>query len=199
MTDLLRNRRWCHRYAWSRQQLALALVVAFAAILTMTGRPLVQTSQMPDWLSERTAGTASARPFADAPPFILCGAAVPGGLHDPLLAADGRPRPVATVVSSEPLSHAPGKRVTVAVVKFAPGAYSPPHVHGGTVSVYILKGTIRSQIDSGPIGTFKPGDTFFEPLGAVHTLSENVSTSEPAELLAIFVHEEGATLTTYLE
>lgn len=196
MTDLFRNRHWCR---WSRPQLAMTLVVLIGAILTMIGRPVVLTSQMPDWPSERAAGTESARPFADAPPFILCGAAVPGGLHDPLLAADGRPRPVATVVSSEPLSHAPGKRVTVAVVKFAPGAYSPPHVHGGTVSVYILKGTIRSQIDSGPIGTFNPGDTFFEPLGAVHSLSENASSTEPAELLAIFVHEEGATLTTYLE
>lgn len=185
MTALLRPSRW------SRPQIALTLVVMLAAMLTMLGRPTI--SPVPDWFSDRTA---NAEPTL---PFVLCGAAVPGGLHDPLLAADGRPRPVATVVSSEPLSHAPGKRITVAVVKFAPGSYSPPHVHGGTVSVYILKGTIRSQIDSGPIGTFKPGDTFFEPLGAVHTLSENVSTTEPAELLAIFVHEEGATLTTYLE
>lgn len=191
MTDLLRK---CQ---WSRPQIAMTLVVLLAAILSMMGRPV--SSPLPAWVTEPTAKVDPAMPFAANPPFVLCGAAVPGGLHDPLLAADGRPRPVATVVSSEPLSHAPGKRVTVAVVKFAPGAFSPPHVHGGTVSVYILKGTIRSQIDSGPVGTFNPGDTFFEPIGAVHTLSENVSATEPAELLAIFVHEEGATLTTYLE
>jgi quercetin dioxygenase-like cupin family protein len=132
-------------------------------------------------------------------PFEICAGPEPAGLHDPLLAANGRPRPVPRIVSSEPLAHAAGKRITVAVVTFPPGGYSPPHRHGGTVSVYVLKGTIRSQLGNGPIGTFLPGDTFFEPLGIIHMLSENTSTVEPAEILAIFVHDEGATLTTYLE
>lgn len=45
----------------------------------------------------------------------------------------------------------------------------------------------------------RPGGTFFEPLGIIRTLPENVSDTESAQVLAIFVHEEGATLTTYLE
>ena len=141
----------------------------------------------------------SLRNTEPALPYILCGDNVPAIAHNVSLSADARPRPKARVVSSEPLTHAPGKRITVAVVEFPPGAYSPPHRHGGTVTAYVLKGTIRSQIDAGPIGIFPPGGTFFEALGVIHTLSENMSTTESAELLAIFVHEEGATLTTYLE
>ena len=67
------------------------------------------------------------------------------------------------------------------------------------MTAFILNGTIRSQLGQGPVETFRPGGTFFEPLGIIHTLSENVSDTESAQLLAIFVHDEGATLTTYLE
>jgi len=134
-----------------------------------------------------------------SPPFILCDGA--GGMNDPLLNvnADGSPRPVAKVVSSEVLSHAPGKRITTVLVTFAPGAWSPPHVHGGTVNVWVLSGAIRSQLNYGPMEVFQPGGTFFEPIGGVHSHSGNMSMTEEAQVLAIFVHEEGATLTTYLK
>lgn len=136
----------------------------------------------------------------DAPlPFILCGGAGVLNGAEPLLSTAGRPRPVAQIVSSEPLAHVPGKRVTVAIVDFPPRSISPPHRHGGSVTAYILTGTIRSQLAQGPIDTFGPGGTFFEPLGIIHTLSENPSATEPAQLMAIFVHDEGATLTTYIE
>jgi quercetin dioxygenase-like cupin family protein len=132
-------------------------------------------------------------------PFILCGGVT--GPHGAQLshAADGRPLPQARIVSSEPLSHVPGKRVTVAVVHFPPGAASPPHRHGGSVTAYITKGVITSKLEGGPMGTFKPGDHFFEPLGIIHEHSGNTSTTETAELIAVFVHDEGATLTTYLQ
>ncbi|MFM9888513.1 MAG: cupin domain-containing protein [Burkholderiales bacterium] len=179
---------------WRAQQHSLlaTLVLIVAATLCMTRAPI-----LPQWNVE-----SNAKPnFAHVPPFILCGNAVPGNLHDPLLSvnADGSPRPVAQVVSSEPLAHAPGKRITIALVNFAPGAWSPPHVHGGTVNVWVLKGTIRSQLNNGPMEIFQPGGTFFEPIGGVHSHSGNVSTTEEAQVLAIFVHEEGATLTTYLQ
>ena len=132
-------------------------------------------------------------------PFILCGGVT--GPHGAQLshAADGRPLPQARIVSSEPLSHVPGKRVTVAIVHFPPGAASPPHRHGGSVTAFILSGVITSKLEGGPMGTFKPGDHFFEPLGIIHEHSGNTSMTEPAELMAVFVHDEGATLTTYLQ
>ena len=43
------------------------------------------------------------------------------------------------------------------------------------------------------------GESFFEPPGAIHLVSENASSTEPAGLIAVFVADEGATLTTYIE
>jgi quercetin dioxygenase-like cupin family protein len=71
------------------------------------------------------------------------------------------------------------------------------HHHGGSVSVYVLSGAIRSQLEGGPI--FKAGEMFFEPPGITHVFAENASSSEAARALAIFVHDEGAQLTTYHE
>ena len=62
-----------------------------------------------------------------------------------------------------------------------------------------MSGGIGGRRGEGPVDTFPTGGTFFEPLGIIHTLSENVSDTESAQVMAIFVHDEGATLTTYLE
>lgn len=110
---------------------------------------------------------------------------------------DARQQPVVTPVTSHALPNVPGKRVTVVRVSYGPGGFSPPHHHSGSVTAYIIKGTIRSQLAGGPVETFKPGESFFEPPGAVHLVSENASVVEPAELLAVFVADEGAELTTY--
>ena len=110
-----------------------------------------------------------------------------------------RPRTVVRPISSHELTTLPGQHMSTVVVEFPPGGFSPRHVHGGSVYVYVLSGTIRSQLEGGPPGYYKTGDTFFEPQGIVHVLAENFSMTEPATILAVFVHEAGATLTTYLE
>ena len=108
-----------------------------------------------------------------------------------------RPRPVAQPVSSDALPHVQGKRITTMVVEFPPNGFSPPHHHGGSVTVYVLAGVIRSQLQGQPPVVYRAGESFFEPPGAVHLLAENMSASEPARILAVFVADEGATLTTY--
>jgi len=108
-----------------------------------------------------------------------------------------RPRPVAQPVSSDALPHVQGKRITTMVVEFPPGGFSPPHHHGGSVTVYVLSGVIRSQLQGQPPIVYRAGESFFEPPGAVHLLAENMSATEPARILAVFVADEGATLTTY--
>jgi quercetin dioxygenase-like cupin family protein len=110
-----------------------------------------------------------------------------------------QPRPVVTPLSSDALPHVKGKRITTVMVEFAPGGRSPPHHHGGSVTVYVLSGTIRSQLEGSPLGVYKAGDMFFEPPGITHLVAENASLTEPARILAVFVADEGATLTTYHE
>lgn len=112
-------------------------------------------------------------------------------------AAEARPRPVAQPVSSDALPHVQGKRITTMVVEFPPNGFSPPHHHGGSVTVYVLSGVIRSQLQGQPPMIYRAGASFFEPPGAVHLLAENMSATEPARILAVFVADEGATLTTY--
>lgn len=103
------------------------------------------------------------------------------------------------VITSHALPDMPGKRVTVVRVTYGPGGFTPPHRHGGTVTAYITKGQIRSQLEGGPVEIFDVGQSFFEPPGAIHLVSANASNTDWAELIAIFVADEGAQLTTFIE
>ena len=95
------------------------------------------------------------------------------------------------------LPNVPGKSVSAVVVNYAPGGKSPKHHHAGSVLAYVLSGEIRSENSAtGPVKVYKAGETFFEPPGSEHDVSENASTTEPASLLAIFIADDNAQLTT---
>ncbi|MBR1124567.1 cupin domain-containing protein [Bradyrhizobium lablabi] len=102
-------------------------------------------------------------------------------------------------IASHALPNVAGKRITVVRVFYGPGGFTPPHYHSGSVTAYITKGEIRSQLGGGPVETFKVGQSFFEPPGSTHLVSANASSTEPAELIAVFVADEGAQLTTLLK
>jgi quercetin dioxygenase-like cupin family protein len=101
-------------------------------------------------------------------------------------------------VAAEKLPNVPGKTITAVVVNYAPGAKSGKHHHVGSVLAYVLSGAIRSENSAtGPSKVYKAGETFFEPPGSEHLVSENASATEAASLLAIFVADDGAQLTTF--
>jgi quercetin dioxygenase-like cupin family protein len=101
------------------------------------------------------------------------------------------------VVLSEALPNVPGKRLTAVSVTYGPGGKSGPHRHAGSVFAFVVSGEVRSQNSvTGPARVYKAGEGFFEPDGSVHLVSENASATKPATLLAVFVADEGATLTT---
>jgi quercetin dioxygenase-like cupin family protein len=103
-----------------------------------------------------------------------------------------------TPVRSEKLPNVPGKSLTAVVVNYAPGGKSASHHHAGSVFAYVLSGSIRSENSAtGPTRVYKAGESFFEPPGSEHLVSENASTTEPASLLAVFVADDGAQLTTF--
>jgi quercetin dioxygenase-like cupin family protein len=102
-------------------------------------------------------------------------------------------------ISSHALPNVPGKRVTIVRVFYGPGGFTRPHRHAGSVTAYVTKGEIRSQLGGGPVEIFKAGQSFFEPPGATHLVSANASNTEPAELIAVFVADEGAQLTTFID
>ena len=102
-------------------------------------------------------------------------------------------------ITSHALPNVPGKRVTIVRVFYGPGGFTAAHRHAGSVTAYVTKGEIRSQLAGGPVETFKVGQSFFEPPGATHLVSANASATETAELIAVFVADEGAQLTTFIE
>jgi quercetin dioxygenase-like cupin family protein len=102
----------------------------------------------------------------------------------------------ANVVFSEALANVPGKALTVVEVDVPPGASSPSHQHAGTVYVYVLEGTVRSQLNNGEVVDYKKGESWIEPPGTVHSMTENPSKTENARVMAVFVAEEGAQLRT---
>jgi quercetin dioxygenase-like cupin family protein len=144
------------------------------------------------------AGLACALAIGKALPLTM--SAVSGTLT-PLCAtaAAGSPLDKVEPIASYPLPNVPGKRVTIVRVTYGPGGFSRPHRHAGSVTAYVTRGEIRSQLGGGPIETFGVGQSFFEPPGSTHLVSANASTTEPAELIAVFVADVGAQLTTYIE
>ncbi|HTR82838.1 MAG TPA: cupin domain-containing protein [Reyranella sp.] len=148
----------------------LALTVALTAALAIA-RPLVPASRLGDLL--------------DA---TICWASA---------ATSDRPATRPTVVGSEPLASDAGKRITSMIVDFPPNAFSPEHHHEADLYVYVLQGTIHSQLGGQPAMTYTAGQSFFEPEGSVHVFAENASPTEPARILAVFVHREGARLIVF--
>jgi quercetin dioxygenase-like cupin family protein len=95
-----------------------------------------------------------------------------------------------------------GKSLTAVVVDYAPGAASSAHVHAKSAFIYayVVSGAIESQVNDGPKRVYHAGESFFEEPGAVHRVSRNASSTEPAKLLAVFVVDSGDTaLTTPLK
>jgi len=105
-------------------------------------------------------------------------------------AAGARPKTAVTPISCEKLPNVPGKSITTAIVAFPPNAYTPRHRHPGSVSAFVLKGTLRSQLEGSPAAVYTEGQTWFEPPGTVHLFAENASATEPAELLATFIADD---------
>ena len=100
-------------------------------------------------------------------------------------------------VISVKLPNVPGKSLSAALVTYPPGGKSGKHHHAGSVFAFVVSGTIRSENSAtGPVKIYKAGEAFFEPPGSEHLVSENASETEPASLLAVFVADDGAKLTT---
>ena len=104
-----------------------------------------------------------------------------------------------TVVYQHELPNVPGKSIKGVLVEYGPGGYSPGHTHPRSAFIYatVLEGAMRSQVNDGPVTTYKAGQSFSELPGDRHGVSANASETEPAKLLAVFVVDTNETeLTT---
>ena len=88
----------------------------------------------------------------------------------------------------------PGKHVVQARAEFQPGVASGRHTHFGEEAAYVLEGLVEVTIDGKPAATFKAGETFFIPAGAVHE-GKNIGTSV-AKILGTYIVDKGKPLST---
>jgi quercetin dioxygenase-like cupin family protein/peroxiredoxin len=108
------------------------------------------------------------------------------------------PRDHPGVIFSSPLADVPGKHMEVVALEWDPksGQHSMPHRHPGSVFVYVTKGTAKLGIEGQPVRVVHAGESFFEPPGALHTVAESASATEPAAAIAVMIVPDGAPLAT---
>jgi len=101
----------------------------------------------------------------------------------------GVPSKNVRLVYDQPLPNVPGKSMRGVLVEYEPGGTSPAHIHPKSAFIYatVLEGAIKSQVNDGPVITYRTGESWSEFPGDRHSVSENASATEPARLLAVFV------------
>jgi quercetin dioxygenase-like cupin family protein len=118
-------------------------------------------------------------------------ALAPAAHAEPAPSQSGQNPVIRTVFDQQ--SNVPGKSLKGVTVSYPPGAKSASHHHAPSAFVvaYVISGAILSQVDGEPARVYHAGDTWSELPGAHHAISENASSTEPAELLAVFLVDSG--------
>jgi quercetin dioxygenase-like cupin family protein len=108
------------------------------------------------------------------------------GAHDTRASKDAAK---VTVVYEKELPNVPGKSMKGVLVEYGPGGFDEAHTHPSSAFIYatVLEGAILSQVNDGPVKTYRAGESFSEYPGDRHGVSANASRTEPARLLAVFV------------
>jgi mannose-6-phosphate isomerase-like protein (cupin superfamily) len=152
------------------------------------------------------------RAFAIWAICIVAGSAIHAGQPPPAAAANSATTPGLSAAELAKLPHVlfahdledvPNRNIVVSMLDFQPApaksATAPPcsvHRHAGPAYVYVLKGTMRLGIGGQPVQTLHAGQSFYEPAGALHTVAENASSTEPAAALAVLILPRGAPILT---
>ena len=105
-----------------------------------------------------------------------------------LIATSTRPRETVEVLYDHELENAPGKSIIGLRVSLGPGAWTPPHRHGGaTVVAVVQEGEFLSGMNGNPPKVYLPGESFMERPGCHHTVGENNSNEKPTSIVATMV------------
>jgi quercetin dioxygenase-like cupin family protein len=104
-----------------------------------------------------------------------------------------------TRLMAKDLPDVAGKEGMVEIVAFAPGEASQVHRHNADLFVYVLEGSIVTQLDGSSPQTVHEGDVFYESPTDIHRVSRNASETQPAKLLVFYVKAKGAPPTVFLK
>jgi quercetin dioxygenase-like cupin family protein len=84
-----------------------------------------------------------------------------------------------------------GLAVQAVRVTYKPGGFSRVHRHPAGAYVYVIDGSVMFGLGGSEPVLLKAGDSFYEPPGALHSVSRNASQDLPASFIAFFVLGEG--------
>ena len=83
-------------------------------------------------------------------------------------------------------------------VDYEPGGFTRgTHRHPAGAYVYVIDGSVMFGLEGREPVELKAGASFYEPPGALHSVSRNASEELPASLIAFFVLGEGERPTVY--
>ena len=107
-------------------------------------------------------------------------------------AASAQTPPGGTIpLLTQALPDLPGREVRMTLLDREPGNASAPHRHPGHHTFgYVVEGTYELGINNGPVRTLKAGDTFYEPPGALHSVSRNASKDKPMKIVVFMVADQ---------
>lgn len=90
------------------------------------------------------------------------------------------PPPAGTIpLLTQPLADLPGREVRMLLLDRVPGNASPAHRHPGHHTFgYVIEGSYELGVNGQPTRMLKPGDTFYEPPDAVHSVSRNAGNTQ---------------------
>jgi len=100
-----------------------------------------------------------------------------------------------TEIFRHALPNVRGKEVIVISIEYAPGSGSTRHRHPGPVFAYVVRGAVVSQLGGDAPVTYGEGEMWYEPPGALHSVSRNASETDGAKLIAFFVADQNQILT----
>jgi quercetin dioxygenase-like cupin family protein len=87
----------------------------------------------------------------------------------------------------------PGFNTVSAIAEVAPGNCAGRHTHPGIESSYVMEGPMVVKIEGKPDQTFKAGDSFQIPLGAVH---DACGVGGGFKVLGTYIVEKGKPLAS---
>jgi quercetin dioxygenase-like cupin family protein len=111
---------------------------------------------------------------------VLSSAATWGLMSAPGTAFAQPQAPAGTIpLLTQPLADLPGREVRMTLLDRVPGNSSVPHRHPGHHTFgYVVEGTYELGVNNQPTRMLKAGDTFYEPPGALHSVSRNAGNSQ---------------------
>jgi quercetin dioxygenase-like cupin family protein len=92
---------------------------------------------------------------------------------------------------TQALPDLPGREVRITLLDRGPGNSSPAHHHPGHYTFgYVVEGTYELGINGQATRTLKAGDVFYEPPGAIHSVSRNASSDKPMKIVVFMVADQ---------